>query len=84
LIDLIGGNEMEKEDKLDKELQNLIDKIEWNLNSIKEDADVFDVDNDREVSNSDIAIDISNEALRLSELLKMYDKSVQYDPEMDK
>ncbi|MBL3530779.1 hypothetical protein JMJ99_05300 [Companilactobacillus zhachilii] len=75
---------MEKEDKLDKELQNLIDKIEWNLNSIKEDADVFDVDNDREVSNSDIAIDISNEALRLSELLKMYDKSVQYDPEMDK
>jgi len=75
---------MEKEDKLDKELQNLIDKIEWNLNSIKEDADVFDVDNDREVSNSDIAIDISNEALRLSELLKTYDKSVQYDPEMDK
>lgn len=75
---------MKKEDKLDKKLQSLMDKIEWNLNSIKEDADVFDVDNDREVSNSDIAIDISNEALRLSELLKMYDKSVQYDPEMDK
>lgn len=83
-MDLIGGNEMKKEDKLDKKLQSLMDKIEWNLNSIKEDADVFDVDNDREVSNSDIAIDISNEALRLSELLKTYDKSVQYDPEMDK
>jgi len=59
-----------------QELQELLDKMEWNLNTIKGDYDAFDVESNKEVTSSDIAIRISKDALKIAELLKIRDGSV--------
>ena len=62
--------------ELSKELTNLTDNIEWNLSLIKEGGSVFDCTHDKEMSGSDLANEISKDALRVSELLKIYDESL--------
>jgi len=59
-----------------QELQELLDKMEWNLNTIKGDYDAFDIENDKEVTSSEVAIRISKDALKIAELLKIRDGSV--------
>jgi len=71
-------------DKLDKEFEVLTDEIEWDLKAINEGSVVINTETSESASGSDLAIEIAKDASRLAEILIQFEKSEQYDPEVDK
>lgn len=71
-------------EETEKELDFLTDEIEWDLKAINEGSVVINTKNGESKEGSDLAIEMAKDSLRLAELLKIYDDSVQYDLEADK
>jgi len=71
-------------DELDKEFEVLTDEIEFDLKAINEGSVVVNTETNESTGGSDLAIEIAKDASRLAEILIQFEKSEQYDPEVDK
>ncbi|KRK64971.1 hypothetical protein FC72_GL001822 [Companilactobacillus tucceti DSM 20183] len=71
-------------DKMEQEFDFLTDEIKWDLKAVEEDSVVINTDSDKRVGGSDLAIEISKNASRLAEILRIFEKSMEYDQKTDK
>lgn len=71
-------------DKMEQEFDFLTDEIKWDLKAVEEDSVVINTDSDKRVGGSDLGIEISKDASRLAEILRIFEKSMEYDQKTDK